>query len=292
LVACLTSGARVLAAEEPEALIRQGLEMRRQGKDAKAYGYFKRAYELAHTPRSAAQLGFVEQALEQFLEAEGHLAEALATRDPWVQQHRAVLEESASKVRSRLGRIEIRGAPAGATVEMAGREAIAVPADGVVWVAPGGAALKIAAPGHQPAVRQVTVAAGASVTLDAQLAPTAPTTTTTVTGGSTGSIGGGGADIRRTPEPPPSPSSRTRPARIAGLAVGGAGVALAVAGIFVYRSGLSKRDAIEQAARQGMPYDDANGNYHTLGNVGVGLMVGGAAALATGAVLYFLNGEF
>jgi hypothetical protein len=55
-----------LAQEEPEALIRQGVELRRKGQNALAQGYFKRAYAIAHTPRSAAQLGLVEHALGYF----------------------------------------------------------------------------------------------------------------------------------------------------------------------------------------------------------------------------------
>ena len=82
------------AEEEPEALIRQGVEMRRQGDDLKAHGYFQRAYDIARTPRSAAQLGLADLAIHDNLAAEQHLSEALASSDPWVRQNRPVLEKS------------------------------------------------------------------------------------------------------------------------------------------------------------------------------------------------------
>jgi hypothetical protein len=43
--------------EDPEVLIRVGNDFRRKGDNKRAEGYLKRAYEIAHTPRSAAQLG-------------------------------------------------------------------------------------------------------------------------------------------------------------------------------------------------------------------------------------------
>ena len=72
------------AGEDPEALIKQGVELRRQGKDAKAEGYMRRAYQLAATPRTAAQLGLVEVAVKNYLDAEAHLSEALRGKIRWL----------------------------------------------------------------------------------------------------------------------------------------------------------------------------------------------------------------
>ena len=49
--------ARAGDAAEAEALIRQGLELRQQGRDAPALPLFQKAYDLAATPRTAGQLG-------------------------------------------------------------------------------------------------------------------------------------------------------------------------------------------------------------------------------------------
>src|SRR5512138_3799471 len=70
VVSLLASSVAMAESEEPEALIRQGIELRRRGDDARAHGYFKRAYELSKTPRAAAQLGLVDQAVGRFAEAD------------------------------------------------------------------------------------------------------------------------------------------------------------------------------------------------------------------------------
>jgi hypothetical protein len=46
------SGLRASPAEDPEELIRVGNSLRRKGDNLRAAGYIRRAYELAHTPRS------------------------------------------------------------------------------------------------------------------------------------------------------------------------------------------------------------------------------------------------
>jgi hypothetical protein len=101
------------ADEDSETLIQQAVEPRRKGEHTRAYRYLKRAYDLARTPRSAAQLGLVEHARGPYSDAEVLLGEALATSDPWVGQNRPRLESSRNFVRSKLGRVEIVGARRG-----------------------------------------------------------------------------------------------------------------------------------------------------------------------------------
>jgi hypothetical protein len=62
-VVCVLGTRAAGAAEDPEALIRQGIELRRAGQDARAEGYFRRTYQLAATSRTAAQLGLCELAV-------------------------------------------------------------------------------------------------------------------------------------------------------------------------------------------------------------------------------------
>src|SRR5690242_8054123 len=50
-------------AGEVDDLIKNGLELRRKGRDAEAYTLFQRAHELDSGARVLAQLGFAEQAL-------------------------------------------------------------------------------------------------------------------------------------------------------------------------------------------------------------------------------------
>jgi hypothetical protein len=134
----------------------------------------------------------------------------------------------------------------------------------------------------------MSVAAGESVTLDVDLpaipqpvaAPAAPPSEAAPVAGSSGQ-----------PASSDAGTSSGAPLRIAGLISAGVGVAAGVVGIFVYRAAAAKANAIEQNANPmtPAPYDESNGNYKTLGNAGIGLMVGGGVALATGVALYLVG---
>ena len=63
---------------------------------------------VSHTARAPAQLGFGEQALKMWVEADSHLTEALAAdSDPWVLSHKVTLQESVAAVRAQLGLITV-----------------------------------------------------------------------------------------------------------------------------------------------------------------------------------------
>ncbi len=278
------------AAEDPEALIRDGIELRRHGEDAKAHGYFQRAYDVGHTPRAAAQLGLVNQALGFNLEAERYLTEALQTQDPWVLSHRNTLEKSRQTVRARLGRIEVRGLPGDATAAWAGQAAQPVPTNNVLWVVPGKVTLTFAAPNHTSVTKETSVGPGESVTVEVEM-PAVPQPVAAQPPAAPEPAPVAAAATQAPAASPDTETSSGRPLRIAGLITAGAGVAAGVAGIFVYRAGVNKAHAIEQNAnpQSPAPYDESNGNYKSLSNAGIGLMIGGGVALATGVVLYFVG---
>ncbi len=95
LAAVLLASSMVEAQARPiEALMRQAVELRRDGRDADALLLLQRAYRLDASPRVRAQIGFAEQALGRFAEAEVHLREALAAPDPWVIERRAIIDEA------------------------------------------------------------------------------------------------------------------------------------------------------------------------------------------------------
>ena len=78
-MACwLTRGGSVWAADteadSEDALIHRGIELRRQGDDRAALDQLERAYAIKRSPHAAAQLGFVEQALGLWPQAEQHVA--------------------------------------------------------------------------------------------------------------------------------------------------------------------------------------------------------------------------
>ena len=86
---------------EAEELIRQANEFRRRGEDQKALPLLKQAYEAARSPRTAAQFGLAELALGYWVEAEGHLEEALTVgaRHPFVDKNRGALESANARAR-------------------------------------------------------------------------------------------------------------------------------------------------------------------------------------------------
>src|SRR3954447_21868150 len=59
-----------------ENLIKKGNDLRRQGKDQLALGYFQRAYEASPTGRTSAQLGLCEKELGYLVPASDHLDQA------------------------------------------------------------------------------------------------------------------------------------------------------------------------------------------------------------------------
>src|ERR1051326_5739594 len=105
------------AADQAEAQIRQGTELRHQTQGARALPFCERAYELARTPRTAAQLGLVKMALGYCVEAERLLDEALAVPDhPWIARNAGALLQTRANARRNIGQVSVTGTPAGAQV--------------------------------------------------------------------------------------------------------------------------------------------------------------------------------
>jgi len=114
--------ASVARAEDAEAIILKGLQLRTEGRDREALAEFQRAAALKETPRGTAQIGLAEQALGLWVDAEDHLKHAVEQDgDPWIQKNRRVLEDALSEVKSHLGTVEIWGTPEGAEVLLGGK---------------------------------------------------------------------------------------------------------------------------------------------------------------------------
>jgi hypothetical protein len=147
--------------ENPEALIRQGVNRRNLGDNQGAYRLFMRAYSTKRTPKAAAQLGTCEHEIGLWVESELHLTEALrAANDPWIEANRESLVQVLNNLRLKvLGRLEVVGRPAGAEVEIAGRPVGRLPLEGPLRVAKGEIAMRVTAPGYRPFQRTVTVVA-------------------------------------------------------------------------------------------------------------------------------------
>ena len=288
----LDGGAR--AADDEEASIRRGVELRKRGDDRAALPEFERAYRLARSPRAAAQLGFAEQALAMWPQAETHVSEALrATDDPWINKNRAVIEESLRTIRSHVGRIEIAGGRPGAAVSVNGQRVGTMPLAEPVTVSAGPIDVEVRAAGYAPAVKTVNVAAGEYARVSFALVADRPPGAAPAAGAP--AVLPAPAMVSAAPVAAPDVGAGAgadvgRGRRMAALGIGAAGVVAIGAGIACTLVGRNKFDAINDDAAADRPYDESNGNWKTYETAAVALYVVGGAALVTGTVLY-LNGR-
>ena len=168
------SVARAAAPAELERLIRQGNELRQKGSDQAALPFFQRAYDLLPSPRTAAQLGLVELALGYSLQAEEHLNEALSSpHHLWVSRNRQQLETALAEARKAIGRIQVTGSPAGATVLINASPAGTLPLSDPVKVSEGSVKVVVKAAGFEEKMLKVNVAGGGNVKVVVYLAPAA-----------------------------------------------------------------------------------------------------------------------
>jgi len=280
--------------EDPEALIRIGNDLRRKGDQDRALGYFKRAYEIAHTPRSAAQFGLAELAVDRFASAETHLSEALRSDDPWVVEHAKALQASRVTVRQHLLGVELVGAPRDATIVFADGTIVPLPADDTLWLTPGPVALKVQAIGHKDAAVEVTGAAGdhrkvqlsmpaVMPALVEKAAPSSPSTPEPAPVAPE-------PDATPTPgtEPGAAPPTQRKGLEVAGIVVASVGVVACVVGGVAFAAGSARESRFNDPSQ---PYSDDDANWKSLKYPGLGLIVGGGVAVATGVALFVVSAK-
>lgn len=142
-----------------EALLRQGIALRAEGRDVDALGPFRLAYTAARSPVAAGQLGLAEQAVGRWVEAARHVHEALQTADDaWVTRNRAALEQAYAIIRQHVGALEILGAAPGTEVRVDGDLVGVVPLNGPLELRSGEVLLELRAPGYYPSSRRLMIA--------------------------------------------------------------------------------------------------------------------------------------
>jgi hypothetical protein len=200
--------ARAGDSAEVEALIRQGVELREQGRDERALPLFQKAYDLLPSPRTAGQLGLAEMAVGYWVDAEQHLGSALESPDhPWVSKNRRALDDALAKVRQNIGTLVVEGQPAGAAVAVNHRPAGTLPLAAPLRVAKGKALIEVTAPGYAPASQSVQLVGGDQQRVSVSLQKLAVAATEPHPGG----------EVVAPPPPPPEPKP-------GGEATGGGGV--------------------------------------------------------------------
>jgi hypothetical protein len=234
------------ASDDAEKLIRHGVELRKAHDDEGAARAFQRAYDKAHSPRAAGQLGLAEQALGRWEDAERHVGEALhATGDPWVTKNRAALDEALVTIQVHLGRVEVLGDPEGAEVSVNGHSVGKLPLADAVRVSAGQVDVEMRAPGYVPVQRTLTIIGGQYQRLvlhlvKEELALKPPGGDGGLAGGGSIGGGGGGGDLDR-PAPPPSRARKALKWSAAGAA--GVGLAVGITATILHNNNVSKFDA-------------------------------------------------
>ena len=159
---------------EDEALIHQGLEMRRARRDVEAVALFQRAYEIRATPRARAQIALAEQSLGRWIAAEADLRAALESSDAWVLRNREALQSALDFVSSHLGWLTVSSNVQGARIAVNGADIGAVPMKAPVRVVAGSAPLHVEADGYVPTDRVVHVEPGEQAIEVVELVPEPP----------------------------------------------------------------------------------------------------------------------
>ncbi len=162
-------------ADEAEALLKSGVELRKSGRDAEALDAFRRALALAPTPRARAQTALAAQALNLWIEAEENLKLALAADDdPWIRQNRAALDRAARLIAGKLAWVRVRSNVPTATVLVNGRSVGRVAELGELRVVGGPTVIELRDDAYTPQTKSVTVVPETHVAIDVDLASAPP----------------------------------------------------------------------------------------------------------------------
>jgi hypothetical protein len=159
-------GVALAEATDDDALIREGVELRRLGRNEDALERFRRAHALRATARSQAQIALAQQALGRWVEAEVDLSASLdAADDPWIARHRAILDVALRTIRDHLGTLQVECSVEGATIIVEGEVAGVATKPGRKRVLAGTTRVEVQAPGYEAAVHEIFVPAHATATL-------------------------------------------------------------------------------------------------------------------------------
>lgn len=218
-VALATTGARAQNAEV-EQLLRHGIELRQRGDDASALGEFQRAWQLAGTPRTLAQVALCEQAMGRWIDAETHLREALrAESDPWITRNRQALDAALGVIAQHVGMLLAVSDAQGAELLVDDRPVGRLPLDAPLRLGAGEYQVT-ARLGARATSQRVVVAAGETARVELRLGVPAPVVVTPPT-----------TPPRTPPVEMPRPGGAQRAMGWVSLAVGAVGVGVGVWGL-------------------------------------------------------------
>jgi hypothetical protein len=291
-VACvLVARVAPAADEDAEALIRRGVGLRREHRDAEALAVFQEAYALQPSPRARAQIALAEQSVGRWVAAEADLQAAMAADDPWIARNREPLERALAVVAAHLAWLTVTSNAPAARVALGGAPLATLPMAAPVRIVAGEASLRVEADGYLPAEQAIRVepSESARVSIDLSSVP-APVARAAIEppipprpAAPSATAGGPAAPAVS------APAAGDPPVPWAGIVLGAIGVAGVTAGavfgvqVFDDKAQRDPHCAAGRCDATGMDYDDRARRAATMSTIGFGL---GAAGLVAGAWVY------
>jgi hypothetical protein len=123
LLVAVPNTSRAEDASSLEALIQEGIRLRREGDDEKALDVFRQAERLQPTSvRVLLHLATAAQAAGHWVEADTYIRRVFDYReDPYYRRYQSDIAIVEQLIASRVGRFQVVGAPTGAEVRLNGR---------------------------------------------------------------------------------------------------------------------------------------------------------------------------
>lgn len=279
---CVAAEARAQPTDA-DSLIKNGLELRRQHRDAEALDAFRRAYAAIPSPRALAQIAFAEQALGKWVEAEADLQKALAARDDaWIGRNSSLLQRGLATIQEHLGWIEVAADVTPADVWLNGVDLGTRALPEKLRVEAGSVDIELRAPGYETARRLTTVEPRGTGHESIHLVPLAMPAPETPAPGAATSAAPPVAPAPSIPETPPHRNAAVRSASFVWLGAGA--VALGLGAYFGVRT-LDTKSQRDQVCGQPTCPPGAGGT------VGQGVALDEKArAFATDSTSWFVAG--
>lgn len=151
---CLLAGAPSSASAQEtsslEALIQEGIRLRRDGDDEKALDVFRQAERLQPSSvRVLLHLATAAQAAGHWVEADTYIRRVFEYRDdPYYRRYQSDIAMVEQLIAARVGRFQVVGSPKGAEVRLNGRVVGHVPMDEPQRLEAGSYQLEVVSNGH------------------------------------------------------------------------------------------------------------------------------------------------
>jgi hypothetical protein len=160
------------SAQDASDLVKEGVQLRREGHGVEALAVFERALAMEPTPRNRAQVALAEQALGFWVEAERDLSAALAAGEgTWFAQHQDALNKALDAIRRRLATLVVDVNVDGAELWINGVRAGTAPMPNPIRIVAGSVVVEARADGYAPQTHRLEIDPGAETNDRLELTP-------------------------------------------------------------------------------------------------------------------------